>query len=100
VEPGHRRDVLDRPGRDLCAGDPAADLAAAWKLLPQCAAADLLSAYGVTMEATVHRAQGWAVLSALDLISIGRAWERGLPGGQPTWGRVGRRILECVFAFT
>ncbi|MFD5229022.1 aminoglycoside phosphotransferase family protein [Streptomyces qaidamensis] len=85
---------------DLCAGDPATDLAAAWKLLPQGAAADLLSAYGVTMEATVHRAQGWAVLSALDLISIGRAWERGLPGGQPTWGRAGRRILECVFAFT
>ncbi|MGA5206719.1 aminoglycoside phosphotransferase family protein [Streptomyces variegatus] len=35
---------------DLCAGDPAADLAAAWKLLPQGAAADLLNAYGVTME--------------------------------------------------
>ncbi|WP_420878517.1 MULTISPECIES: hypothetical protein [Streptomyces] len=64
------------------------------------AAADFLSAYGVTMEATVHSAQGWAVLSALDLISIGQAWERGLPGGQPTWGRAGRRIFERVFAFT
>ncbi|MFE2217268.1 aminoglycoside phosphotransferase family protein [Streptomyces canus] len=84
---------------DLCAGDPATDLAAAWKLLPQGAADSFLSAYGMTTEAAVHRAKGWAVLSALDLLSIGRAWERGLPGGQPTWGRAGRRILERVFAF-
>ncbi|MFI7015936.1 hypothetical protein [Streptomyces sp. NPDC050164] len=55
-------------------------LHAAWKLLPQGAAADLLSAYGVTMEATVPSAQGWAGPSALDLISIGQ--------------------VERVFAFT
>ncbi|MET9462501.1 aminoglycoside phosphotransferase family protein [Streptomyces canus] len=84
---------------DLCAGDPATDLAAAWKLLPQGAADSFLTTYGMTTEAAVHRAKGWAVLSALDLLSIGRAWERGLPGGQPTWGRAGRRILERVFAF-
>ncbi|WP_297536768.1 phosphotransferase [Amycolatopsis sp.] len=84
---------------ELCAGDPAIDLAAAWKLLPQGASAEFLSAYGVTDEATVHRAQGWAVLTALGLVSVGQAWERGLPGGQPTWGRAGRRILERVFDF-
>jgi aminoglycoside phosphotransferase (APT) family kinase protein len=84
---------------DMCAGDPALDLAAAWKLLPDGAAARFLDAYGVTEEATVHRAQGWALLSALAFIAVGRAWERGLPGGQPTWGRAGRRILERVFAF-
>ncbi|WP_328777988.1 aminoglycoside phosphotransferase family protein [Streptomyces canus] len=84
---------------DLCAGDPATDLAAAWKLLPQDAADSFFSSYALTTEAAIHRAKGWAVLSALDLLSIGRAWERGLPGGQPTWGRAGRRILERVFAF-
>jgi aminoglycoside phosphotransferase (APT) family kinase protein len=84
---------------DLCAGDPATDLAAAWMLLPQGAAAGFLSAYGMTTDAAVHRAKGWAVLSALDLISIGRAWERGLPGGQPTWGLADRRIFERVFTF-
>lgn len=33
---------------DLCAGDPAADLAAAWELLPQGADADFFGAYGET----------------------------------------------------
>ncbi|MFE8990694.1 phosphotransferase [Streptomyces collinus] len=42
---------------DLCAGDPAADLAAAWQLLPQGADADFFGAYGETTKATVHRAQ-------------------------------------------
>jgi Ser/Thr protein kinase RdoA (MazF antagonist) len=84
---------------DLCAGDRATDLTAAWKPLPEGAAADFLSVYGLSMEATVSQRQGWAVLSALDLISIGRAWERGLRGGQPRWGRAGRHVLERVFAF-
>jgi len=83
---------------DMAAGDPAADLAAAWKLLPEGAADGFLHAYGVTDEAIVHRAQGWAVLSAFGLLSVGLAWERGLPGGQPTWWRAGRRTLERVLA--
>ncbi|AOS63794.1 aminoglycoside phosphotransferase family protein [Actinoalloteichus hymeniacidonis] len=84
---------------ELCAGDPAIDLAAAWKLLPQGAATAFLTDYGVSDEATVHRAQGWAVLTAFSLLSIGRAWDRGEPGGKPTWGRAGRRTLERVLAF-
>lgn len=83
---------------DLCAGDPAVDLAAAWKLLPQGSDADFFDAYGGTDEATVCRARGRAVLKALVLVSVGQAWDRGLPGGQPTWGRAGHRILERVFA--
>jgi Ser/Thr protein kinase RdoA (MazF antagonist) len=42
---------------DLCAGDRATDLAA-WKLLPEGAAADFLSAYGLSMEATVSQRPG------------------------------------------
>ncbi len=83
---------------DMGAGDPAADIAAAWKLLPEGAADPFLRAYGVADEAMIHRAQGWAVLSAFGLLSIGQAWEKGLPGGQPTWGRAGRRTLERVLA--
>lgn len=87
---------------DLCAGDPATDLAAAWTLLPRGAAAGFFSAYAAMPReraqanalGTVDRARGWAVLSALTLVSVGQAWDRGLPGGQPTWGRAGRRILE------
>ncbi len=83
---------------DLCAGDPAVDLAAAWKLLPQGSDGDFFDAYGGTDEATVRRARGRAVLKALVLVSVGQAWDRGLPGGQPTWGRAGRQVLERVFA--
>ncbi|MBO4252677.1 aminoglycoside phosphotransferase family protein [Streptomyces griseorubiginosus] len=80
---------------DLCAGDPATDLAAAWMLLPAGVSAAFFEADGGGAdEATIRRARGWAVLRALGLIGIGQAWERGLPGGQRTWGPAGRAILE------
>ncbi|MET9908306.1 phosphotransferase [Streptomyces sp. NPDC006476] len=78
---------------DLCAGDPATDLAAAWVLLPTGASAAFFEAYGGSDEATIRRARGWAVLRALALIGIGQAWQRGLPGGQRTWGPAGRAAL-------
>lgn len=81
---------------DLCAGDPATDLAAAWVLLPAGASHTFFAAYGGTDEATIRRARGWAVLRALGLLGIGQAWERGLPGGQRTWGPAGRAALERV----
>ncbi|WP_405164853.1 aminoglycoside phosphotransferase family protein [Nocardia sp. NBC_01499] len=81
---------------ELCAGDPAADLAAAWLLLPAGAAARFFDSYANADAAMIRRARGWAVLLAASLISIGQAWERGLPGGQPTWGRAGRLALERV----
>ncbi|MFI7002349.1 aminoglycoside phosphotransferase family protein [Nocardia sp. NPDC050175] len=83
---------------ELCAGDPANDLAAAWLLLPTGGAARFLDTYEIGDAAMVRRARGWAVLHAASLISIGQAWERGLPGGQPTWGRAGRLALERVLA--
>jgi aminoglycoside phosphotransferase (APT) family kinase protein len=81
---------------ELCAGDPAVDLSAAWKLLPSGADADFFDSYGGIEDATVCRARGWAVLSALMFITVGQAWERGLPGGQPTWGRIGHQMLKQV----
>ncbi|WP_433655247.1 aminoglycoside phosphotransferase family protein [Nocardia sp. CA-128927] len=83
---------------ELCAGDPANDLAAAWLLLPAGGAARFFDTYANGDAAMIRRARGWAVLHAASLISIGQAWERGLPGGQPTWGRAGRLTLERVLA--
>jgi len=81
---------------DLSAGDPAADLAAAWVLLPPGAAPRLIEAYGGTDEAMIRRACGWAIMRSLMMIFIGHKWEQGLPGGQPTWGPAGRAALERV----
>jgi aminoglycoside phosphotransferase (APT) family kinase protein len=89
---------------ELCAGDPATDLAAAWTLLPAGAARPFLAAYARTAAdtapdpATVRRARGWVVRQALGLISVGLAGERGLPGGKPSWGTAGRAALGRVVA--
>lgn len=81
---------------DLGAGDPAADLSAAWILLPAGSAARLFEAYGRADEADMTRARGWAVMRALNLISIGRAGRLGRPGGKPTWEPAGYATLERV----
>lgn len=83
---------------DLCAGDPATDLAAAWMLLPSGAATRFLNAYANVDEAMVRRARGWAVLRGMGLLSIGRAGELGLPGGKVTWGPAGRSTIDRVLA--
>lgn len=83
---------------ELCAGDPATDLAAAWLLLPTHAVPAFFAAYGTADTATIRRARGWAVLFGLSLVGIGQAWDRGLPGGQPTWGHAGRRALDRLIA--
>lgn len=83
---------------ELCAGDPATDLAAAWMLLPAGAATRFLSAYANTDEAMIRRARGWAVLRGMGLMSIGRAGDLGLPGGKPTWGPAGRSTIDRVLA--
>lgn len=72
---------------DLCAGDPACDLAAAWILLPDGAADRFHSAYRPAPEtATLRRARGCAVLRALAGVLIGDAGVHGRAGGKPTWG--------------
>ncbi|PKV89530.1 aminoglycoside phosphotransferase family protein [Streptomyces sp. TLI_146] len=85
---------------ELCAGDPAADLAAAWLLLPAGSASRFFEAYADADAATIRRARGWAVLRGLGLIAIGQAWERGLPGGKQSWGPAGRAALERVLVAT
>jgi aminoglycoside phosphotransferase (APT) family kinase protein len=83
---------------DMCAGDPATDLSAAWLLLPAGAATRFFDSYGLADEATVRRARGWAVWRALGLVAIGVAGRRGLPGGKPAWEDAGRSALERVRA--
>lgn len=83
---------------ELCAGDPATDLAAAWLLLLSGSAARFFEAYADADEAMIRRARGWAVLRGLSLVGIGQAWERGLPGGKQTWGPAGRAALDRVLA--
>ncbi|WP_328610717.1 aminoglycoside phosphotransferase family protein [Amycolatopsis sp. NBC_00345] len=102
----HPANVVVREGRlagvvdfgELCAGDPATDLAAAWVLLPAGTASRFFEAYGHADDATVARARGWAVWRALALISIGRNGRLGLPGGKPTWEPAGYATLERVLA--
>jgi aminoglycoside phosphotransferase (APT) family kinase protein len=83
---------------EMCAGDPATDLSAAWILLPAGTATQFFDAYGRADQATVARARGWAVMRALVLISIGRNGRLGLPGGKPTWEPAGRAALERALA--
>ncbi|MFE0806232.1 aminoglycoside phosphotransferase family protein [Streptomyces sp. NPDC058794] len=81
---------------DLFAGDPAWDLAAAWVVLPEGAAARFFDVYAHADEGTVRRARGLAALKGLVLMLIGRNGDRGLPGGKPTWGPAGRAALDRV----
>ena len=83
---------------DMCAGDPATDLSAAWILLPAGAATRFFHAYAAADDATIARARGWAVMRALGLIAIGRNGRLGRPGGKPTWEPAGHAALERVLA--
>lgn len=83
---------------ELCAGDPATDLAAGWLLLPDGAAARFLKAYGTDEQALIQRARAWAVRAAFGLIAVGRAGEKALPGGKPTWLPAGLATLRRVLA--
>jgi len=81
---------------DLCAGDPAGDLAAAWILLPDGAIDRFHAAYQPAPDAaTLRRARGWAVWRALGCIFIG---DDGGPGGKPTWGPPAQASLRRLIA--
>lgn len=83
---------------DVCVGDPAWDLAAAWVLLPAGGAVRFFEGYVRADEATVRRARGLAAMKSLFLMLMGQNGDRGLPGGKPTWGPAGRSALERVLA--
>ncbi|MEU2780097.1 phosphotransferase, partial [Streptomyces sp. NPDC007162] len=81
---------------DMFAGDPAWDLAAAWVLLPSGTAARFFAAYAHADEAAIRRARGLAAVKSLFLMLMGQSGDRGLPGGKPHWGPVGRAALDRV----
>ncbi|MDG6107082.1 aminoglycoside phosphotransferase family protein [Dactylosporangium aurantiacum] len=84
---------------DLCAGDPAYDLAAAWLLLPDGAVDAFHAAYRPAADAaTLRRARGCAMARVLSGLLIGDAGVRGLPGGKPTWGPPARAALRRLVA--
>ncbi|MGI5244058.1 aminoglycoside phosphotransferase family protein [Dactylosporangium sp. CA-139066] len=103
----HPANVLTRDGTlcgvidfgDLCAGDPAYDLAAVWLLLPDGAAGRFYAAYEPRADAaTMRRARGWAMARALSGILIGDAGVNGRPGGKATWGPPARAALQRLVA--
>lgn len=75
----HARNVLVRNGKlaafidwgDMCAGDPATDLASIWALFDDPAARrEAIAAYGMS-EATLIRARGWAAFYGVILLETG-----------------------------
>ncbi|MFD8596687.1 aminoglycoside phosphotransferase family protein [Kitasatospora sp. NPDC059646] len=80
----------------LFAGDPAWDLAAAWLLLPAGGASRFFDCYARADEASVRRARGLAAMKSLFLLLMGLSGDRGLPGGKPHWGPIGRSALDRV----
>jgi aminoglycoside phosphotransferase (APT) family kinase protein len=83
---------------ELCAGDPAVDIAAAWLVLPDGAAADFFAAYGAVDAPMLARARGWVVYYGASLMNIGLAGDRGQTGGKPSWGPAGRGALTRMLA--
>jgi aminoglycoside phosphotransferase (APT) family kinase protein len=74
---------------DMCAGDPATDLAGAWMLLPIPAMDVFSAAYGGVDGALEARSLGWAALFALMLLEIGLR-------DRPSYEAVGRSTLAKV----
>lgn len=70
---------------DLCAGDPALDLAACWILLPNREAIDRFQAASPLArdDATWRRARGWAIWRAQGSLLIATADHAG---AKPSWG--------------
>lgn len=83
---------------DMCAGDPACDLAGSWLLLPDGAVDRFQQAYGSADEATLRRAKGWAILKVLACLQISDNGDKGLPGGKPTWGPPAKAALHRLTA--
>jgi aminoglycoside phosphotransferase (APT) family kinase protein len=76
----HPRNVLMDDGRlsavidwgDMCAGDPATDIAALWMLLPNSYSRALAIDVYQPSVATLRRAKGWAITWGLLLLDTGR----------------------------
>ena len=78
---------------DLCAGDPATDLAASWLLSPE-SVAECFVAYGESGDSGLRdRTKGGAVHFALLLLALGLQ-------GRPTYETLARRTLKALTAST
>jgi aminoglycoside phosphotransferase (APT) family kinase protein len=71
---------------DLCAGDPATDLAGGLLALPYQSLEEFFLAYGDLDDATIRRTLGWAVHFGLMFLLLGESDE-------PTFGPIGRRAI-------
>jgi aminoglycoside phosphotransferase (APT) family kinase protein len=78
---------------DLCAGDPATDLAGALMSLPFEAIEEFFDAYGVVDSATLRRALGWAVHFGLMFTLLGR-------DDEPSYGPIGHRAVDNAVTFS
>jgi aminoglycoside phosphotransferase (APT) family kinase protein len=93
----HPRNVISRKGRiaavidwgDMCAGDPATDLAAAWLFFPIDHHVEFRNAYGGASDATWDRAVGWAIFFAVIMVDAGRV-------DDPKWASCGNVALERI----
>jgi aminoglycoside phosphotransferase (APT) family kinase protein len=103
----HPANLLTRDGNfcgvvdfgDMCAGDPACDLAACWILLPDGVIERFYQGYSLAADAaTLRRARGWALCKALVCLLIGDAGTRGRPGGKATWGPPAEASLRRLIA--
>ncbi|MET8578975.1 aminoglycoside phosphotransferase family protein [Streptomyces sp. NPDC005012] len=84
---------------ELCAGDPACDLAAPWILLPDGGVDRFHAAYRPAADpATLRRARGWAVIKGLGGVFVGDAGVHGRPGGKRTWGPPAHASLRRLAA--
>jgi aminoglycoside phosphotransferase (APT) family kinase protein len=77
---------------DLCAGDPATDLAGGFLALPLETIDDFLRSYGTIDDALMQRTLGWAIHFGLMFVLLGESDE-------PTYGRIGQRALSNALAF-
>jgi len=74
---------------DMCAGDPATDLAVAWMLFESEQVDEFRSAYGGASAATWLRARGWAIYFGAVLLLTGLV-------DDPAFAAVGRNTLNGV----
>jgi aminoglycoside phosphotransferase (APT) family kinase protein len=78
---------------DMCAGDPATDLAGNFLTLPFESIDDFFGAYGPVDDATLVRTLGWAVHFGLMFVLLGASDE-------PTYGPIGQRAIENALAYS
>ncbi|MEO8330549.1 MAG: phosphotransferase, partial [Candidatus Nanopelagicales bacterium] len=103
----HPANLLTRDGNfcgvvdfgDICAGDPACDLAAGWLLLPDGVIDRFYQSYSSTVDAATRcRARGWALSKALMCLVIGDNGANHRPGGKTTWGPPAEASIRRLIA--